>query len=105
MGQHGHQDPDASDVLYVSALAAPDTINTMPDKTLLAFADHGQLGSMLSADGGDAADVLAEFTRAGIDLDELAATLQREGEQSFDKSWDSLIKLIDSNIRRLGGNR
>lgn len=99
------KNPNASDVLYVSALAAPDTINTMPEKTLLAFADHGQVGSMLPEDGGDTGEVLAEFTRAGIDVGQVAATLQREGEQSFDKSWDSLMESIDRNIGRLGGNR
>ncbi|MDQ2706232.1 MAG: transaldolase [Actinomycetota bacterium] len=97
--------PDASDVLYVSALAAPDTINTMPEKTLLAFADHGQVSSMLPADGGDSEHVLGEFTRAGIDLDELGATLQAEGEQSFNDSWDSLLHRIKDHTRRLAGTR
>ena len=64
----GTKDPDASDVLYVEALAAPFTINTMPDKTLLAFADHGQVGDPLPADGGDAEQVLAEFEAAGVDV-------------------------------------
>ncbi|MGI8814320.1 MAG: transaldolase family protein [Pseudonocardia sp.] len=91
-------------LLWVST-AAPDTINTMPEKTLLAFADHGQVSSMLPADGGDTQDVLTEFTRAGIDLDELGATLQQEGEQSFNDSWDSLLHRISDHTRRLAGKR
>ena len=86
----GTKDPDASDALYVEALAAPFTINTMPDKTLLAFADHGEVGDPLPADGGDAEQVLAEFEAAGVDVAELAARLQREGAEAFDKSWNEL---------------
>ena len=75
----GTKDPEASDVLYVKALAAPFTVNTMPEETLLAFADHGELGELLPADGGDCEEVLARFAQAGIDVDALAAQLQKEG--------------------------
>jgi len=87
----GTKDPDASDTLYVEALAAPDTINTMPEKTLAAFADHGRVEGVLPLDGGDAEAVLAEFRRAGVDDTALAAQLQREGTASFDKSWKDLL--------------
>ena len=87
----GTKDPDASDTLYVEALAAPDTVNTIPDKTLLAFADHGRVIGTLPLDGGDAEVVLAEFGRAGVDVTALAAQLQREGAASFDKSWNELL--------------
>jgi len=97
----GTKDPNASDVLYIEALAAPDTIDTMPDKTLLAFADHGQVGDPISPDGGDADEVLAQFQAAGIDADELAARLQREGKESFNKSWSDLLESIQSESRRL----
>src|SRR5215471_16668252 len=86
-GSTGTKDPAAPDVMYVEALAAPDTINTMPDKTLLAFADHGQVKAVLPRDGGDAEEVLAEFRRAGVNDSTLADELQREGAESFDKSW------------------
>lgn len=88
------KDPEASDILYVSGLAAPFTVNTMPDKTLLAFADHGTLGGMLPADGGDAEEVLAEFAKAGYDYDQLAAELQKEGADDFVASWNSLLECI-----------
>ena len=97
----GTKDPDAPDTLYVSALAAPFTINTMPDKTLLAFADHGGVGEPLPADGGDAEEVLAEFEAAGVDVSELAARLQREGAEAFDKSWKELLRSIDEKSRKL----
>jgi transaldolase len=97
----GTKDPDAPDTLYVSALAAPFTINTMPDKTLLAFADHGEVGEPLPADGGDAEEVLAEFEAAGVDVSELAARLQREGAEAFDKSWKELLRSIDEKSRKL----
>lgn len=97
----GTKDPNASDVLYVEALAAPDTIDTMPDKTLMAFADHGEVGGPIPPDGGDADEVLAQFQSAGIDTDELAARLQREGKEAFNKSWNDLLESIESESRRL----
>jgi transaldolase len=97
----GTKDPEASDVLYVEALAAPFTINTMPDKTLLAFADHGQVRDPLPPDGGDAEEVLAAFNEAGIDTDALAVRLQEEGKESFDKSWHELLDTIASEGERL----
>ena len=90
----GTKDPDASDILYVGALAAPFTVNTMPEKTLLAFGEHGEVSGTLAADGGDADDVLAEFARAGVDADSLAADLQRHGAKSFDDSWAELMDSI-----------
>jgi transaldolase len=92
----GTKDPDASDVLYVKALAAPFTVNTMPEQTLQALADHGELGAILRADGGDAEEVLADFTKAGVDLDALATRLQDEGAASFVKSWNELMGVIAS---------
>ena len=92
----GTKNPDAPDVLYVEALAAPDTINTIPDKTLLAFADHGAIGDLMPADGGDAEEVIAKFVEAGIDDDQLAADLQREGAESFVKAWHDLLDCIAS---------
>ena len=97
----GTKDPDASDTLYVDALAAPFTINTMPDKTLLAFADHGEATDPLPADGGDADHVLGEFESAGVDVSELAARLQREGAEAFDKSWKELLQSIEEKSRKL----
>jgi transaldolase len=97
----GTKDPEASDVLYVEALAAPFTINTMPDKTLLAFADHGEVRDPLPADGGDAEQVLEEFNRAGIDTDALAKRLQEEGKDAFDTSWRELLDTIASEGEKL----
>jgi transaldolase len=90
----GSKDPDASDVLYVEALAAPQTINTVPEATLLAFAEHGTTGSVMPVDGGDADAVLADFVRQGIDAEALAARLQLEGTAAFAKSWDELLGRI-----------
>ncbi len=90
----GTKDPAVSDTLYVEALPAADTINTIPEKTLLAFADHGQAGSILPADGGYAQAVLQEFRREGVDDQALAARLQREGVQSFTRSWSGLMARI-----------
>jgi transaldolase len=90
----GTKDPKASDVLYVESLAAPHTVNTMPENTLKAFVDHGKVGAMLASDGGDAEAELAEFTRAGVDIDALAEQLQREGAEAFVKSWDDLLVCI-----------
>ncbi|MEP6496279.1 MAG: transaldolase [bacterium] len=88
------KDPAAPDTLYVEALAAADTINTMPGKTLAAFADHGRLSGVLPVDGGDAEDVLAEFTRVGVNDATLAEQLQREGAESFDASWKDLLACL-----------
>ena len=90
----GTKDPQASDVLYVESLAAPHTVSTIPEKTLLALADHGELGPLMSPDGGDAERVLGELAEEGIDLDALAAQLQREGAEAFVKSWDELLECI-----------
>jgi len=90
----GTKDPSAPDTLYVSALAAPDTINTIPEKTLHAFADHGQLHGVLPDDGGDADAVLAQVARAGVDIDALALKLQRDGAEAFVKSWQQLLQRI-----------
>jgi transaldolase len=92
----GTKDPKASDILYVKALAAPFTVNTMPEGTLKAFADHGEVGDTVSPDGGDCETVLAAFARAGIDIDALAARLQDEGASSFVKSWNDLMACIES---------
>ena len=92
----GTKDAAASDVLYVEALAAPDTINTMPEKTLLACADHGNVRDTIPFDGGNAEAVLAEFTREGIDVAALAADLQREGTAAFARSWRDLMERIAS---------
>jgi transaldolase len=94
----GTKDPKASDILYVKALAAPFTINTMPEGTLKAFAQHGEIGAMLPPDGADCEDVLAAFAKAGIDIDALAQSLQDEGAASFDKSWNDLMACIESKI-------
>jgi len=90
----GTKDPRASDVLYVKTLAAPFTVNTMPESTLKALADHGDVGGLLPADGGDAEDVLARFAGGGIDIDALAAQLQDEGAKSFVTSWNDLMAVI-----------
>jgi transaldolase len=92
----GTKDPKASDVLYVKALAAPFTVNTMPEGTLKALADHGELGSIMAADGGDCEEVLAQFAKAGVDVDALAAQLQQDGAKSFVKSWNGLMSVIAS---------
>ncbi|SFP65768.1 transaldolase [Nitrosomonas cryotolerans] len=95
----GTKDPNAPDTLYLEALAASNTVNTIPEKTLLAFAEHGTVGRTLPLDGGNAEAVLAEFAQAGVNeaaLAALAARLQQEGEQSFAKSWNSLMACITS---------
>jgi len=96
MASTGTKDPKASDTLYVEALAAPLTVNTMPENTLKAFADHGELGPAVSADGGDSEDVLAQFKKAGVNLNALAARLQEEGAAAFVKSWNDLMAVIAS---------
>ena len=90
----GTKDPKASDVLYVEALAAPFTVNTMPEATLRALADHGEIGGILSADGGDGEAVLDRFAGAGIDVDALGDRLQDEGTKSFVSSWNELMGVI-----------
>ena len=92
----GTKDPDASDTLYIDAFAAPFTVNTMPEPTLKAFADHGQVTDLFPADGGNAEQVLAEFSEAGIDVAALAARLQEEGKEAFNKSWAELLASIES---------
>src|SRR5215468_9872022 len=92
----GTKDPKASDVLYIKALAAPFTVNTIPEATLKALADHGELGSIMAADGGDCESVLAQFEKAGINVDALAAQLQADGAKAFVKSWDELLAVIAS---------
>ena len=92
----GTKDPRASDVLYIKALAAPNTVNTMPEGTLKAFADHGELGQAMPRDGGDCEQVVAEFAKTGVDVDALAAQLQTEGANAFSDSWNELMKVIES---------
>jgi transaldolase len=92
----GTKDPQASDVLYVKALAAPFTVNTMPEATLKALADHGELSGVLPADGGDCEEVLAQFAKAGVDVDALATQLQDDGAKSFVKSWSDLMEVLAS---------
>ena len=98
----GTKDPKASDVFYIEALAAPRTINTMPEETLLAFADHGKVNHVLPVDGGNAEEILARFTHVGVDHAALADELQREGAQSFDTSWNELMDSIASKSNTLG---
>ncbi len=90
----GTKDPKASDTLYVEALVAPDTIDTMPEKTLRAFAEHGEIKGVMAEDSGDAETELASFAKAGIDIDALAIQLQRDGAQAFVKSWQELMARI-----------
>ncbi|HVC88268.1 MAG TPA: transaldolase [Gaiellaceae bacterium] len=90
----GTKDPDAPDTLYVAALAAPDTIDTVPEATLLAFADHGVVGDLLPFDPSAAEEALAAFVDAGVDIDALAARLQAEGEEAFNRSWSDLLACI-----------
>jgi transaldolase len=97
----GTKDPGAPETLYVEALAAPDTVDTIPEKTLHAFAQHGELRGAMAEDGGDADAVLARFAEAGIDLDALSARLQREGAQAFVKSWQALMQRIDAKSEAL----
>ncbi|HEX8892856.1 MAG TPA: transaldolase [Terriglobales bacterium] len=97
----GTKDPKASDVLYIGALAAPNTVNTIPEETLLAFAEHGKVGSVMPRDGGDCEQILSSFTKAGVDLTKLAADLQSEGAKSFDESWQDLLTSIDTKSKAL----
>jgi transaldolase len=97
----GVKDPAAPDTLYVEALAAPDTVNTMPEKTLKAVADHGKVGAVLPLDGGDAEAVIGELRKQGVHDDALAARLQREGAASFAKSWGTLLAGIRDKTSQL----
>jgi transaldolase len=95
------KNPNASDVLYIETLASPHTVNTMPEGTLKAFADHGKVGALLPEDGGDSESVLAAHAKAGIDADKLAAKLQEDGAKAFVDSWKDLLKTIDTKSRAL----
>jgi transaldolase len=97
----GTKDPEASDVLYLQALAAPFTINTVPEETLGAYADHGRASDLVPPDGGNCEEVLDRFRQAGIDTDALALQLQREGAEEFDKSWKDLLQCIASKSETL----
>jgi transaldolase len=97
----GTKDPKAPDVLYLEALAAPDTIITIPDATLLAFADHGTVGELLPADGGDADAVVASFGQAGVDVAALGDKLQRDGASAFVASWKDLMERIAAKAEAL----
>jgi transaldolase len=97
----GTKDPRASDVLYVKSLAAPNTVNTMPENTLKALADHGEIGAVMATDGGDCEEVLAQFAKAGIDVMALALQLQKEGADAFVKSWHELLGVIESKSMAL----
>ncbi len=97
----GTKDPQASDVLYVKALAAPFTVNTMPEATLKALADHGELGSIMAADGGNCEEVIGKFAKSGVNVDVLASQLQNEGAKSFVKSWNDLMAVINSKSSAL----
>jgi transaldolase len=101
----GTKDPKASDTLYVEALAAPDTIDTMPEKTLRAFTERGKIKGVMAEDGGDAEEVLARFAKADIDVDALALALQRDGAQAFVKSWNGLLKRITDKSEALAEAR
>jgi len=98
----GTKDPKASDVMYVAALAAPHTVNTIPEGTLKAFADHGEVGPLMPADGGDCEAVLAEFRKAGVDIDALATRLQNEGAEAFVASWKGLMGVLEAKSSALG---
>lgn len=95
------KDPKAPDTLYVSRLAAPNTINTMPEATLKAFGEHGQAGAVLARDGGDCEQTIAAHVRAGIDVDELAAQLQADGAKAFVDSWQDMLGAIDKKSSKL----
>ncbi|MCR9230965.1 MAG: transaldolase [bacterium] len=97
----GAKDPNASDVLYITSLASPFTVNTMPEETLHAFADHGETGELLADDGGESGSLLGEFTSAGVDCDALAAKLQKDGAESFVDSWKDLLEQLASKSASL----
>jgi transaldolase len=95
------KDPKSPDTLYVQGLSAPFTINTMPDKTLTSFYDHGEVGPPMPADGGDSEAVLARFKDAGVDVGALATKLQKDGAKSFDSSWKDLMSRISKQTAAL----
>jgi transaldolase len=97
----GTKDPKASDVLYIAALAAPNTVDTMPEETLLAFAEHGSVDKLMARDGGDCEQTLGAFGKAGIDVAKLASDLQSEGAKSFVDSWKDLLGSIESKSKAL----
>jgi len=97
----GTKDPKASDVLYIGALAAPNTVDTMPEETLLAFGEHGSVTKAIPRDGGNCEQTLSAFTKAGIDLMKLGADLQSEGARSFDDSWKDLLTSIETKSKAL----
>lgn len=97
----GTKDPQASDILYIKALASPFTVNTIPEATLKALADHGEIGPVMSTDGSDCERVLADFAKGGINVDALATQLQDEGAKSFVKSWNELLAVIASKSATL----
>ncbi|MEO6798985.1 MAG: transaldolase [Rhodanobacter sp.] len=97
----GTKDPNASDTLYITSLAAPDTINTIPEKTLHAFADHGKLEGVMPIDGGDADATLAKIGKAGVDVEALALKLQKDGAEAFVKSWKQLLQRISDKASAL----
>jgi len=99
----GTKDPEASDVLYIEGFASPFTVNTMPEPTLHAFADHGEVGEPVPADGGDCEETLAEFAKVGIEVDALAERLQEEGKEAFVKSWNDMLESIESKRGALTG--
>jgi transaldolase len=98
----GTKDPEASDTLYIEGFASPFTVNTMPEPTLHAFAEHGELGDPVPADGGDCDAVLAEFESAGIDVRALAVRLQKEGKEAFNKSWEDLLESLETERAKVG---
>jgi transaldolase len=97
----GTKDPKASDIFYIKSLAAPFTVNMMPEGTLKALATHTELGELLPVDGGDCEEVIARFTQAGIDVEALATQLQDGGASSFVKSWNDLMEVIASKTAAL----
>jgi transaldolase len=98
----GTKDPEASDTLYIEGFASPFTVNTMPEPTLHAFADHGELGDPVPADGGDCDELLAQFESAGIGVAALAARLQEEGKEAFNKSWEEMLSSLESELEKVG---
>ena len=102
-GSTGTKDPKASDILYVTSLAAPDTINTMPEGTLKAFADHGERGALVPLECTDCEETLNRFAEAGINIETLAEQLQDEGAKAFVKSWTELMESIKTKSAALKG--